>query len=406
MNTEFGGMNEVLYNIYQVTKNPKYLKYAHLFDKPCFMGPLALQTDDLTNIHANTHIPEVIGAARRFEVVGDILYQTVASYFFELLNSTRTYSTGGSNDNEFWGPPNRLGDTLNSANEESCTMYNTLKLVRHLFTWSQDAHLADYYERGLNNGVLGILKAPGVFIYLLPLGMGSNKGVSPHGCGTPFDSFWCCYGSGIESMSKLADSIYFNDLSQLNSVVVAQYVSSRLEVGNFIVHQQVDIPQPGSNYYAMTSTFRVTSNSTTDTIQMRLKLRIPEWTTQTFSLTMNGKPSSGRAQNGFLVIDHSWQSSDVLQVSFPMTFRLEAINDDRDQYENLFSVLYGPIVLLGNGNILIPRRNCACKKESSLRTNSPQSTVKTGTLYLSLLKTDQDLSDTADMLGGFLLLLV
>eukprot|EP00475_Leptophrys_vorax_P027331 TRINITY_DN3897_c0_g2_i1.p1 TRINITY_DN3897_c0_g2~~TRINITY_DN3897_c0_g2_i1.p1 ORF type:complete len:799 (-),score=203.23 TRINITY_DN3897_c0_g2_i1:161-2557(-) len=346
LNREFGGMNEVLYNIYQVTQNPKYLKYAHLFDKPCFMGPLALQTDDLTNIHANTHIPEVIGAARRYEVVGDVLYQTVASYFFDLLNSTRIYATGGHNDNEFWGAPHRLGDSLNSANEESCTMYNTLKLVRHLFTWSQDAHLGDFYERGLNNGVLGILKAPGVFIYLLPLGAGSNKGVSPHGWGTPFDSFWCCYGTGVESMSKLADSIYFNDLTTENSVLIMQYVSSALDAGNFILHQAVDISQADANYKALTSRFQVTASPSAPSVQ--LKLRVPEWTTSSYSAKLNDVDIiSPIFNNGYLVINRTWSSNDILEVSFPMTFRTEKINDDRAEFQNLFAVLYGPFVLAG-----------------------------------------------------------
>jgi hypothetical protein len=221
-----------------------------------------------------------------------------------------------------------------------------LKLVRHLFTWSQDAHLADFYERGLNNGVLGILKAPGIFIYLLPLGSGSNKGVSPHGWGTLFDSFWCCYGTGIESMSKLADSIYFSDQTQANSVIVAQYVSSRLEVGKSVIEQQVLIPDANSNYDVMTSTLRISSQSG-EVVEMRLKLRLPESTTSTFSLSMNGQSLTFDQQNGFLIVDHQWNSSDVLEVSFPMTFRMERINDDRDEYQNLFSVLYGPFVLAG-----------------------------------------------------------
>ena len=49
----------------------------------------------------------------------------------------------------------------------------------------------------------------GVVLYLLPMGAGQSKGQSSHGWGTPLHSFWCCYGSSVESFAKLQDSIYF-----------------------------------------------------------------------------------------------------------------------------------------------------------------------------------------------------
>lgn len=43
LNEEFGGMNDVLYSLYNITGNVKYQTLAHLFDKPCFLGLLAMQ---------------------------------------------------------------------------------------------------------------------------------------------------------------------------------------------------------------------------------------------------------------------------------------------------------------------------------------------------------------------------
>ena len=48
--------------------------------------------------------------------------------------------------------------------------------------------------------------------YTNPAVAGEWKGEHNHswtGWGDPFNTFWCCYGSGVESFSKLADSIYF-----------------------------------------------------------------------------------------------------------------------------------------------------------------------------------------------------
>ncbi|XP_061957555.1 uncharacterized protein LOC133678769 [Populus nigra] len=109
--------------------------------------------------------------------------------------------------------PKRLASTLQTENEESCTTYNMLKVSRHLFRWTKEMAYADYYERALTNGLLGIQRGtePGVMIYMLPQHPGSSKGKSYHGWGTLYDTFWCCYGTGIESFSKLGDSIYFEE---------------------------------------------------------------------------------------------------------------------------------------------------------------------------------------------------
>jgi hypothetical protein len=75
LTVEFGGMSEVLHNLYAVTKSPDDLALAHTFDQASFLGPLALSHDNLTRIHGNTHIPIVMGAARHYELTGDARYR-------------------------------------------------------------------------------------------------------------------------------------------------------------------------------------------------------------------------------------------------------------------------------------------------------------------------------------------
>lgn len=130
INVEFGGMNEVLYNMYEETQNPDLLYMAHLFDKAVFMGPLAVGSDELTGLHANTHIPEVVGAARRYEVTGDKSYRDIAEFFLGIVNHTRSYATGGSNMNEHWEEPHRLGDKLNvSRTKRQCLSISSDSLL-------------------------------------------------------------------------------------------------------------------------------------------------------------------------------------------------------------------------------------------------------------------------------------
>lgn len=133
---------------------------------------------------------------------------------------------------------------------------------------------------------------PGVMIYMLPLGSGSSKARSYHGWGTPFETFWCCYGtgfdfiiylkmicfvliilswkvsvtccshffyfdSGIESFSKLGDSIYFEEGAQTPTLYVIQYISSSLnwKSGNVLLNQVVDPVHSDDPNLRMTMTF-------------------------------------------------------------------------------------------------------------------------------------------------------
>ncbi|KAL3750301.1 hypothetical protein ACJRO7_011317 [Eucalyptus globulus] len=184
LNEETGGMNDVLYQLFTVTNDPKHLL-------------LAVQADNIAGFHANTHIPVVVGAQMRYEVTGDLLYKTIGTFFMDIVNSSYIYATGGTTVGEFWEDPKRLATTLETENEESCATYNMLKVSRNLFRWTKEVAYADYYERTLTNGVLGIQRAtePGIMIYMLPLGRGVSKARSFHHWGTQFDSFWCCYGT-------------------------------------------------------------------------------------------------------------------------------------------------------------------------------------------------------------------
>jgi len=64
LNTEYGGMNEVLYNLAAVTGDDRWAKTGARFTKKKFFTPLVLRRDELKGQPANTHLPQVIGAAR------------------------------------------------------------------------------------------------------------------------------------------------------------------------------------------------------------------------------------------------------------------------------------------------------------------------------------------------------
>ncbi|XP_028768425.1 uncharacterized protein LOC114726019 [Neltuma alba] len=280
LNEETGGMNDVLYKLYSITGDPKHLLLAHLFDKPCFLGLLAVQANDIANFHANTHIPVVIGSQMRYEVAGDPLYKEIGTFFMDIINSSHSYATGGTSVSEFWHDPKRMAENLKTTeNEESCTTYNMLKVSRNVFRWTKEVSYADYYERALTNGVLGIQRGtdPGVMIYMLPQGRGVSKAKTWHGWGTKFESFWCCYGTGIESFSKLGDSIYFEEGGKNPTLYIIQYISSSLnwKSRGVMLNQTVVPATSWDPYLRVTLTFSPVEGTGTSST---LNFRIPTWT--------------------------------------------------------------------------------------------------------------------------------
>ena len=332
LTVEFGGMSEVLHDLYGITRDPAHLALAHRFDRASFLGPLALEHDNLTRIHANTHIPEICGAARRYELTGDPRYRTIAEYFWDRVAHTRSYATGGSNESEFWGEPGKLAGTLTDKTQECCTTYNMLKVTRHLVRWTADPRYADYYERNYFNGILGTQHpGTGMLMYFVPLATGHTKTF-----GTPNDAFWCCYGTGIESFSKLGDSVYFHDAGGL---YVNLFVASTVTWADrgVSIEQATRFPEEEG------TTLVVHAKKPA---AFTLHLRIPWWATRGAQVLVNGKAAEGRAKpSSYFPVQREWKDGDKVEVRLPMGLWAEPMPDDPD----LVAVLYGPLLLAGLG---------------------------------------------------------
>jgi DUF1680 family protein len=330
LQTEYGGMNEVLCNLYAVTGKPSYLDMAGLFEKRMFFDPLAAHRDELKGLHANTHIPQVIGAARRYELTGDERYRTIASYFWDEVTSERTYCTGGTSNEEHWRTdPGKLASELDQNTEECCCAYNMLKLTRHIFGWKADPRTMDYYERVLFNHRLGTQDADGMKSYFLPLGSGYWKYFN-----TPYDSFWCCTGTGAEEFAKFGDTIYFHDE---RGIFVNLFIPSELNwpEKNLHLRQETGFPEQEG------TTLIVHTQKPTE---MAVNIRIPYWATRGGSLKLNGAPLPVFASpSSYLSVNRAWKDGDRLELELPMSLHVETIPDD----PTLQALMYGPLVLAG-----------------------------------------------------------
>ena len=325
---EYGGMGEVLSNLYGVTGKVEYLDLARRFDKKGFFNPLAEHRDELKGLHVNTHIPQVIAAARLYELTGDKRYRNIAEYFWEEVTRERSYCTGGTSNFELWrSDPGVLSTQLSSETAEDCCAYNLMKLTRHLFAWAPQARHMDYYERVLFNHRMGTIDPDtGTTVYYLPLGNGYSKIYAK-----PFDSFWCCNGTAAEEFAKLTDTIYFHDDT---SIFVNLYIASEVnwpEKG-IRVTQQTSFPEEQGTTLLV---------SAARPIDIDLKLRIPYWS-KNGSVKVNGHLVSAFADPAsHLVLRGPWKDGDRIELSLPMHLHAAPVPDN----DSLQAAMYGPLVL-------------------------------------------------------------
>ena len=330
LGTEYGGMGESLANLYAITGKEYYLEVAQRFDKKQFFDPLADHRDELKGLHANTHIPQVIAAARLYELTDDRRYRDIAEYFWDEIVSERSYCTGGTSNHESWNTdPGKLAAELSTNTTEDCCAYNMMKLTRHLFGWSADARLMDYYERALFNHRLGTINPEdGTMMYYLPLASGYWKTF-----GKPFDAFWCCTGTGSEEYAKLTDTIYFHDD---DSLYVNLYVDSQLEwpEKGLRLRQETRFPEHQGTKLVI---------SANNPVQMGIHLRIPYWT-QGGSVKINGAPLTAfSSPSSYLALHRTWKNGDTVELSLPMALHVDSMPDD----ETVQAMMYGPLVLAG-----------------------------------------------------------
>ena len=334
LNTEYGGMNEVLYNLTAATGEDQYAGTGDRFTKNRFFNPLALRRDELRGLHVNTHIPQVIGAARRYELSSDMRFHDVADYFWYEVSSARAYVTGGTSNNEAWlMEPRRLAAELkrhvNTA--ECCCAYNMLKLTRHLYGWTADPRYFDYYERTLLNHRLGAIHPEtGATIYYLSLAPGAWKTFN-----TDYDSFWCCTGTGVEEFSKLNDSIYFH---AGDGLYVNLFIQSELDWAEkgVKIRQETRFPDEQSTTIVVNALAP---------LHMAMHLRVPQWLISGGSVKVNGKTLEAFPSPGsYLTISRVWSDGDRVEMQLPMQLHTEAMPDDA----SMQAILYGPLVLAGN----------------------------------------------------------
>ncbi|WP_106972319.1 glycoside hydrolase family 127 protein [Streptomyces yerevanensis] len=328
---EYGGMNEVMADLYALTGRAEHLAAARCFDNTALLEACSQDRDILEGKHANQHIPQFTGYLRLFDHTGEDTYAEAARNFWGMVVGPRTYSLGGTGQGEMFRARDAIAATLDDKNAETCATYNMLKLSRHLFFHDQNPAYMDYYERALTNQILASRRdsrstgSPEV-TYFVGMGPGVRRDYGNTGT--------CCGGTGMENHTKYQDSVYFRSADG-RALYVNLYLAATLEwpEKGFVVSQTSDFPDEGA------STLTVVEGSG----RLDLKLRVPDWATRGFTVTVNGVRQPGRAVPGsYLTVSRRWTRGDRVRVSAPFGLRIEKAPDD----PAVQSLFYGPVLLV------------------------------------------------------------
>lgn len=336
---EPGGMNDVLHNLYAVSKDPAHLKLASLFDRKWFSQPLFEGKDILPGLHSNTHLPLVIGFAKRYENTGETYYRDATAHFWDILIHHHSFVNGSSSGPrpikttptsrtaEHWGVADSLSTTLTSEIAESCVSHNTQKITSTLFRWTAQPEYADVYMNTFYNAIMALQNNEnGTCVYHLPLSSPKKKKFLKE------NDFRCCNGSTIEAFTHLNSNIYFWNKDNL---WVNLYIPSEVKWEK----QGVTISQTGNFPANSTVKFDVTAKKPS---KFALKLFVPEWATNPVKVLINGKPVSVDSKPlSYITLDRAWKNGDKIELVFDYKFDVKTMPDNR----NMFAIYYGPILL-------------------------------------------------------------
>jgi uncharacterized protein len=340
---EWYTLSENLFRAYRATGNPKFKTFGEVWLYPAWWNKFAKTSApvDAHGVHAYSHVNTFSSAAMAYDVLGDASYLDILRNGYDYLHATQLYATGTNGPNERFmaldGSLGRALETRSDTAEVVCGSWAGFKMSRYLMRFTGEARYGDWIERLFYNGVGAAL----------PLdGRGRNYYYGDYRVGGGmkvynWDTFTCCSGTYIQNVADYHNLVYFRDAS---GVYVNLYVPSDVTwTGPDGAGTNVTIEQETLYPEAETTTLTV---RTAQPARFALRLRVPSWT-RGMTVKINGAATDLAARPGtWAVVDRTWSAGDRVEVTIPLTLRMEAV--DR-QHPDRVAVMRGPVVLILEG---------------------------------------------------------
>ncbi|MFI5140061.1 MAG: beta-L-arabinofuranosidase domain-containing protein [Sphingobacteriales bacterium] len=335
---ESGAMNDVLYKLYKISKDPKHLAIAKIFDRDWFAVPLSKNEDILSGLHSNTHLVLVNGFAQRYSITHESLYHDAVVNFWDMLIKHHAYANGSSSgprpnvvtptslSAEHWGVPDHLSNTMTNEIAESCVTHNTQKLTSTLFSWTANPIYANEYMNAFYNAVLPTQNSlTGNNVYHLPLGSPRVKAFLKE------NDFRCCNGTSIEAFALLNSGIYFHGDSDL---WVNLYIPSKVawtEKG-IVLEQQGNFPTDSTVEFTVSAKKAVVFN---------LNFLISAWAGKVDIYVNDQRQNANVSPLSYYSINRKWKNNEKIKLVFHYNFYIKAMPDD----PRVVAIFYGPNLL-------------------------------------------------------------
>jgi DUF1680 family protein len=360
-----------LVKLYDVTGEERYLRLAKFFldergrehDAPAEPEDSRFARYD-NRTYRQDHLPvteqrEAVGHSVRamylYMGMADVAARTDAPGYDQALDALwndvaakKMYLTGGigaADTFESFGEAYQLPNQ--SAYAETCAAIGLDMWNHRMFLARGDAEYLDVMERILYNGFLsGVSLAGNSFFYTNPL---ESEGDQQR---REYFSTACCPSNLARLMGQLPGFIY---AKQGNRLYVNLFVGSEAELelpaGPLNLTQQTRYPWDGS----VRLTFEPESE-----MEFELRVRIPGWArnepvpsdlytyADTFAgqpeLRVNGAATQFEMDNGFAVIDRTWNRGDTVELDLPMTVRRVRAHPSVENDTGRLAIQRGPIV--------------------------------------------------------------
>jgi DUF1680 family protein len=337
---EWYTLSENQYRAFQATGNAMHREFAAVWHYPAYWNKFeeSNMPAGASGVHAYSHVNTFSGAAMAYAVTGEVRYLRIIGNFYDFMQKTQCYATGGYGPNERFMTPDdgslgRALETRSDTFETLCGSWATFKLCRYLMQFTGEARFGDWIERLFYNGA-------GAALPLRPGGRNFYYSDYRTSGGIKVDyweNYTCCSGTYLQDMADYHNLIYYKDA---NSLYVNLYVPSEVKWGEVTLKQETGYPE------TETSTLTVIGSGT-----FALKMRVPGWS-RGMSITVNGKPSGVFCQPGeWAAIERAWSPGDRVEVRIPLELRYQAV--DR-QHPRRVAITRGPVVMALDYNYHAP----------------------------------------------------
>ena len=351
--TEFGGMNEMMADLYADTGDKRWLNLSYKFEHKAVLDPLKRREDPLDGLHGNTQVPKLIGSATRYAYTGEASDNVAAAFFWDRVVNHHTFATGGHGKDEYFREPDRLGNITEGRTSETCNVYNMLKLTRKLFALQPRVEYAEFHERALFNHILGSMDpSDGATCYMVPVGGGVRREYADMN-----RSFTCCVGTGMESHALHGLGLYYEAGDRLWVNLYAPS-TAQWEAAGVKLTMETSFPEGDA------ATLTLESRAPRD---FTIVLRRPSWAGDGFSVRVNQEVVSSLPSPGaYVEIKRTWRTGDVVSLVLPKSLRLDRLPDNPKRA----AILWGPLVLAGDLGTAPPRGRGAAD-ESPIPADAP-----------------------------------